>query len=159
YTGRLLKSIPYAHLPAGMQIYFWLVDLHMGAVGGPVVQFLFLIGMLGVPVLAYTGFASYLKRRAQAAAQPEPALARVGSIHKETEEIKSFKLVRVDGRAIKPFDPGAHISLQIPDGLTRQYSLCNGPGEREAYHIAVKREPESRGGSRAMHDRVTVGEE
>src|SRR5205807_3748961 len=86
------------------------------------------------------------------------ALARVVAIRDETEEIKSFRLARADGKALKPFDPGAHISVQIPDGLTRQYSLVNGPGERDAYHIAVKREPESRGGSRALHDRVTVGE-
>lgn len=158
YSGRLLKSVPYAQLPTGMKIYFWLVDLHMGAVGGPIVQFLFFLGMLGVPVLAYTGFASYLKRRAQEAAQPTPTLARVVAIDGETEEIKSFKLVRADGKPLKPFEPGAHISVQIPDGLTRQYSLCNGPNDKDAYHIAVKREPESRGGSRAMHERVAVGE-
>ena len=158
YSGKLIKSLPYAQTPAGLRLYFWIVSLHTGAVGGPIVQILFLLGMLGVPVLAYTGCASWLKRRAQAAAQPEPALARVISIRQETEEIKSFRLARADGKPLKPFEPGAHISVQIPDGLTRQYSLVNGPGERDAYHIAVKREPESRGGSRALHDRVTVGE-
>jgi vanillate O-demethylase ferredoxin subunit len=48
--------------------------------------------------------------------------------------------------------------VQIPDGLSRQYSLCNAPGDSSAYHIAVKREPESRGGSRAMHERVAEGD-
>jgi vanillate O-demethylase ferredoxin subunit len=158
YSGSLLQSISSAQSPMGLRIYFWIISLHTGAVGGPLVQLLFLLGMLGVPVLAYTGFASYLKRRAQAAAQPEPALARVLAIRDETEEIKSFRFARVDGKPLKPFGPGAHISVQIPDGLTRQYSLINGPGERDAYHIAVKREPESRGGSRALHDRVTTGE-
>ena len=158
YDGKLLRSIPYAQTPTGLRIYFWIVSLHTGAVGGPIVQVLFLLGMLGVPVLAYSGFASYLKRRAQAAAQPEPTLARVVSIRQETEEIKCFRLARVDGKPLKPFEPGAHISVQIPDGLTRQYSLINGPADRDAYQIAVKREPESRGGSRALHERVTEGE-
>src|SRR5439155_3486590 len=115
YSGKLLKAIPYAQSPMGLRLYFWIVSLHTGAVGGPIVQVLFLLGMLGVPVLAYTGFASYLSRRAQAAAQPEPALARVMAIRDETEEIKSFRLARADGKALKPFDPGTHISLQNPD--------------------------------------------
>ena len=158
YSGKLLKFIPYAQIPDGLRIYFWIVSLHTGAVGGPLVQFLFFLGMLGVPVLAYTGFSSYLRRRFQSADQLAPIKVRVASILEETEEIRSFRLVSANGKALPPFAPGAHVSVQIPDGLTRQYSLCNGPDDTEAYHIAVKREPESRGGSRAMHERVTEGE-
>ena len=38
----------------------------MGLVGGVTVQILLFLGALSVPVLAYTGIASYLKRRASA---------------------------------------------------------------------------------------------
>ena len=158
YTADVLKVIPYAQSPTGLRIYFWLVALHMGAVGGVTVQLLFLLGMLGVPVLAYTGFSSYLRRRFQTRKEEAPLTVRVAAIQVETEEIKSFRLAPLGGKALPPFTPGAHISVQIPDGLTRQYSLCNGPRDTTAYHIAIKREPESRGGSRAMHERVTEGD-
>jgi vanillate O-demethylase ferredoxin subunit len=158
YDGRTLKTIPYAELPTGLWVYMWVVSLHTGQVGGLLGQLLFFLGVLGVPVLAYTGIASWLKRRALEASQPTPAPARVISIRHVTEEIKAFRLARADGKPLQPFGPGAHISIDIPDGLTRQYSLVNGPDERDAYHIAVKREPESRGGSRVLHERVAVGD-
>jgi ferredoxin-NADP reductase len=157
-SGAVLKSIPYAESPTGLRIYFWLVSLHTGAVGGPLVQFLFLLGMLGVPVLAYTGFSSYLRRRFQTRKAEAPLDVRVAAIQDETEEIKSFRLTPVSGKPLPSFTPGAHISVQIPDGLTRQYSLCNAANDTTAYHIAVKREPESRGGSRALHERVAEGD-
>jgi vanillate O-demethylase ferredoxin subunit len=157
-TGGVLKSIPYVESPTGLRIYFWLVSLHTGAVGGPFVQFLFLLGMLGVPVLAYTGFSSYLRRRFATRKAEAPLDVRVAAIQDETEEIKSFRLAPVSGKPLPPFTPGAHISVQVRDGVTRQYSLCNAPNDTTAYHIAVKREPESRGGSRALHERVTEGD-
>jgi vanillate O-demethylase ferredoxin subunit len=158
FNGATLQWMPYEHTPMGLRLYFWIVSLHTGAVGGPVVQFLFLLGMLGVPVLAYTGFSSYLRRRFGTARQPVAIPVRVERIVDETAEIKSFHLVPASGKALPAFTPGSHISVSIPDGLTRQYSLCNGPREDRAFHIAVKREPDSRGGSRTLHERVTEGD-
>lgn len=77
---------------------------------------------------------------------------RVAEIRDEAEEIKSFRLV--SDEALPPFTPGAHVDVHVGPGLVRQYSLCNGPGETDHYLIAVKREPQSRGGSAAMHAHV-----
>jgi vanillate O-demethylase ferredoxin subunit len=74
------------------------------------------------------------------------------------EDICAFELRAVDGAMLPAFAAGAHIDVLLPGGLTRQYSLCNDPAERERYLIAVLREPSSRGGSVAMHDKVGVGE-
>src|SRR3546814_19912763 len=46
----------------------------------------------------------------------------------------------------------------MANGLVRQYSLCNVPGETDRYLIAVLREPNTRGGSAFMHDRVQQGD-
>ncbi|MRW89774.1 2Fe-2S iron-sulfur cluster binding domain-containing protein [Duganella sp. FT80W] len=73
-------------------------------------------------------------------------------------DIAGFELVAADGGALPPFSAGAHIDVHIGPGLVRQYSLCNAPGETRRYQIAVLREPASRGGSRAMHDRLQVGD-
>jgi ferredoxin-NADP reductase len=75
----------------------------------------------------------------------------------ETPEVKAFELVAAEGEELPTFSPGAHIDVHIADGLTRQYSICNGPGEQGFYLIGVKRELESRGGSAAMHEAIGEG--
>ena len=72
-------------------------------------------------------------------------------------DICLFELVDVDGKALPPFSAGSHIDVQLPNGLIRQYSLCNAPSESHRYLIAVLRDPASRGGSKAMHELVREG--
>jgi vanillate O-demethylase ferredoxin subunit len=76
----------------------------------------------------------------------------------EAEGICSFELCAVDGSTLPAFEAGAHIDIHIADGLTRQYSLCNDPKERHRYLISVLNDPNSRGGSRAMHEQVRSGQ-
>ncbi|WP_020674049.1 PDR/VanB family oxidoreductase [Amycolatopsis nigrescens] len=52
---------------------------------------------------------------------------------------------------LTPWEPGAHIDLALPNWLTRQYSLCGDPADRDSYRIAVRHEPLSRGGSEYVH--------
>ncbi|WP_416968126.1 PDR/VanB family oxidoreductase [Streptomyces sp. 4F14] len=63
-----------------------------------------------------------------------------------------------DGRPLPQWQPGAHIDLVLGAGLVRQYSLCGDPADRSRYQVAVLREPESRGGSRHVHDALAEGE-
>ncbi|SDI51219.1 vanillate O-demethylase ferredoxin subunit [Paraburkholderia steynii] len=76
---------------------------------------------------------------------------RVVSKVMEALDICSFELTAIDGDTLPPFSAGAHIDVQLPAGLTRQYSLCNNPTETHRYQIAVLRDTHSRGGSVAMH--------
>lgn len=82
---------------------------------------------------------------------------RVGAITREAEDILSFELVDPAGRDLPWFTAGAHIDVHIGDGMVRQFSLCNDPSERHRYVIAVLKEPDGRGGSRALHDTVRPG--
>lgn len=77
----------------------------------------------------------------------------------EAQDIASFELARTDGAPLPAFSAGSHIDVQVPGGLTRQYSLCNDTGEQHRYRIAVLRDPASRGGSVGMHDAVKEGDE
>jgi ferredoxin-NADP reductase len=61
------------------------------------------------------------------------------------------------GDALPEWEPGAHIDLILPGGLTRQYSLCGDPADRCAWRVAVLREPGGRGGSRYVHDALDGG--
>jgi vanillate O-demethylase ferredoxin subunit len=74
------------------------------------------------------------------------------------EGICAFELHAAEGGELPAFTAGSHVDVLMPGGLTRQYSLCNAPGERHRYLVAVLREPRSRGGSATMHDRVQAGE-
>lgn len=69
-----------------------------------------------------------------------------------------FELASPDGHALPAFEPGAHIDVEVAPGLVRPYSLCNDAAERARYQIAVLRDPDSRGGSSAMHERVHAGD-
>jgi ferredoxin-NADP reductase len=55
------------------------------------------------------------------------------------------------------WEPGAHIDLILDDGLTRQYSLCGDPHDSSLWRIGVLLDPNSRGGSRYVHDNLNEG--
>lgn len=82
---------------------------------------------------------------------------RVERRDSEAEDICSYELVSADGAPLPAFTAGAHIDVHVAPGLVRQYSLCNPPHERHRYVIGVLRDPASRGGSRAMHERIQPG--
>ncbi len=56
------------------------------------------------------------------------------------------------------FTPGSHLSIRVPSGAMRSYSLCNDPHERDRYVVAVKREESGRGGSISLIDGLKPGD-
>lgn len=75
----------------------------------------------------------------------------------ETPDIASFELRHPDGAPLPGFAAGAHIDVMAPNGMLRQYSLCNAPAERHRYQIAVLRDPNSRGGSHSLVEQLDEG--
>jgi uncharacterized iron-regulated membrane protein len=61
-SGEVLRFEPYETSSAGHKLYRWLGSLHTGHVGGMIVQILLFAGILGVPVLAFTGVRSWWRR-------------------------------------------------------------------------------------------------
>jgi ferredoxin-NADP reductase len=84
-------------------------------------------------------------------------LLRIRSITYLAERINGYELVDPNGHDLPPFEAGAHISVQLSEGLVRDFSLWNDPAERNRYCIAVLRELDGRA-SRQMHERVRVGD-
>ncbi|HUZ74610.1 MAG TPA: PDR/VanB family oxidoreductase [Stellaceae bacterium] len=82
-----------------------------------------------------------------------------------TPSIRELVLVAADGAALPPWEPGAHVAVDVrlDDGASeaRAYALVGGTEAADdppdTYRIAVERKVESRGGSRFLHDRVAVG--
>ncbi|MFF1695981.1 PDR/VanB family oxidoreductase [Streptomyces sp. NPDC058257] len=74
----------------------------------------------------------------------------VDHIDRVAEDVVALTLRTATGD-LAPWDPGAHIDLSLPNWLTRQYSLCGNPADRDAYRVAVRYDPLSRGGSEYVH--------
>ena len=74
------------------------------------------------------------------------------------EGVVSLALTHPDGARLPDWTPGSHIDLVLPDGTTRQYSLCGDRWDAHTYRIAVLREPAGRGGSAYVHDRLRPGD-
>ena len=89
---------------------------------------------------------------------PASFSVRVERKTQEALDICTFELVDLGGKPLPAFAAGSHIDVQLPGGLTRQYSLCNDPQESHRYLIGVLKDPATRGGSKAMHELVNVGD-
>jgi len=158
-SGALLGHTPYAANSRGHRAYLWTLAMHYGWIGGLAGQVTLLLGALAVPLLAWTGTASYLRGRRTAAVQAAPAPMRLVVLRKKTEAdgICSFELASPDGAELPAYSAGAHVEIVTPGGHVRHYSLYGDPRERRRYRIAVLRCPDTRGGSASMHGELHEG--
>ncbi len=91
--------------------------------------------------------------------------AQVERLAQAGEGILHLVLTPVGATHFPEWSPGAHVDLFLPgtgqDGepLVRQYSLCGDPSDLTHYHLGILREPQGRGGSAWVHDRLRVGDD
>jgi len=91
--------------------------------------------------------------------QPQLMPLRVTRNDKIADGIHLIEFRDPGGQPLPQFSAGAHITIRVPNGLLRKYSLCNDPAERNVYQVAVKREANGRGGSSNLIDKVKAGDE
>lgn len=82
---------------------------------------------------------------------------QVSRLTREADGVLGIELHGPGGGALPPFTAGAHIDVHTPNGLCRQYSLTNDPRETDRYCLGVGLAADSRGGSRFLHETLTVG--
>ncbi len=90
--------------------------------------------------------------------EPQLLSLRVERSEPAADGIHLFELRRPDDAELPPFATGSHLSVRVPSGAMRNYSLCNDPHERDRYVIAVKREEGGRGGSVSLIDGARPGD-
>ena len=73
-------------------------------------------------------------------------------------DIWRFELSDPEGGTVPSFEAGSNLTVQIPNGMRRSYSLCNDPNENHRYVIAVKRDANGRGGSKSLVDETSEGD-
>jgi ferredoxin-NADP reductase/predicted pyridoxine 5'-phosphate oxidase superfamily flavin-nucleotide-binding protein len=97
----------------------------------------------------------------QAAVGDGPLDLVITGIRQLTPEVRAYELRRPDFTDLPAVAAGSHILVPVPlgDGRqeTRSYSIASNPSRRDAYEIAVRLDPEGRGGSRAIHEGYALG--
>ncbi|WP_255252699.1 PDR/VanB family oxidoreductase [Curtobacterium sp. 'Ferrero'] len=73
-------------------------------------------------------------------------------------DVVVLDLAPTGGTPLPTWEPGAHIDVEVAPGTERQYSLVATTPVGH-WRVAVLREPDGRGGSVAVHERVDVGDE
>jgi ferredoxin-NADP reductase len=72
--------------------------------------------------------------------------------------VVELDLAPADGDPCPAWSPGAHVDVVLPSGRLRQYSLCGDP-RSGTLRIAVLYEADGRGGSKELHESVTVDQQ
>ncbi|NIH84694.1 cytochrome P450/oxidoreductase [Amycolatopsis granulosa] len=80
----------------------------------------------------------------------------VVSVGRAADEVVEVTLAAANGKPLPKWTPGAHVDLELGD-VSRQYSLCGDPADLSTYRIAVLKDPDSRGGSRYVHENLRPG--
>jgi ferredoxin-NADP reductase len=83
---------------------------------------------------------------------------KVADIQQLTAGIKKFEFVAEDGGDLPEWQAGAHLIFVLDTHLHNSYSLSSDPTDLSKYVTAVLREENGAGGSKHMHDKVSVGD-
>ena len=83
-------------------------------------------------------------------------LVCLAAVQRVAPDVKVLEFAPADTMRFDPFEPGAHVDIHLPSGLTRQYSLL--PPNEGRLRFAVKRESKGRGGSIFLHDQFGIGD-
>jgi ferredoxin-NADP reductase len=88
---------------------------------------------------------------------------RVVEVEPVATRIKRFRLVDIDNAPLSEFSGGSHISVVMHSGdrmMRNPYSLMSAPTDTSSYQVSVLNcGSDSRGGSKFMHENVSVGSE
>ncbi|WP_114388767.1 PDR/VanB family oxidoreductase [Notoacmeibacter marinus] len=75
----------------------------------------------------------------------------VEAVSRETDRVRAVTLRHAYRPQLQSFEAGAHVTVQLPNGIRRPYSLCSDPADSVTYRIGVLLEAGSRGGGIGVH--------
>lgn len=85
----------------------------------------------------------------------------VSNVRAIARDVVEIDFISKSGQLLPGATPGSHIDVQLPNSMTRQYSLINALGEtsQPTYKIGVGLDVNTRGGSQYIHERLKVGQQ
>ena len=81
---------------------------------------------------------------------------RVSRCAPAAQGILGLELVAPDGAPLPAFAAGAHVDLELPNGMVRPYSLLGDDAQRARYELGILLEAAGRGGSASAHRDIRV---
>jgi ferredoxin-NADP reductase/predicted pyridoxine 5'-phosphate oxidase superfamily flavin-nucleotide-binding protein len=85
----------------------------------------------------------------------------VSGVRQLTPRVRAFELRDPNGSTLPEVEAGSHLKVPVRlaggETTVRQYSICSNPARRDLYEIAVLREDDGAGASRAIHDMFGIG--
>lgn len=85
----------------------------------------------------------------------------ITGVRQLTPRVRAYELRAPNGADLPAVQAGAHlqvpVQLESGENVIRNYSICSNPARRDIYEIAVLREEEGAGGSRAVHNLFDLG--
>ncbi|HSF91386.1 MAG TPA: cytochrome P450, partial [Paracoccaceae bacterium] len=82
---------------------------------------------------------------------------KIASRNVAATDIVSLEVQSLDGTPLPAFDAGAHVDIYVQSGIIRQYSLTGDPKDQSKYRLGILLDPNSRGGSVAIHNTFKQG--
>lgn len=77
--------------------------------------------------------------------------------HVEGGNVAVMEFESANSATLPKIDAGAHIDVHLPNGMVRQYSLCQNPKDVGIFRLGILRDPDSRGGSVSAFDDLKDG--
>ena len=99
-----------------------------------------------------------LELRTPVSAPTDGTTLRVTRTEIVADGVLAVDLAAPGGGRLPDWTPGSHIDLVLPNGMTRQYSLCGDRWDPLTYRVGVLREPAGRGGSAYVHESLRPGD-
>lgn len=156
--GRFWKAVHYGSYAVVVLVSFhagW-SGTDVGAWGYRLVAFA-LLGLTTAAVLVRILTSGGVATVPASARPPAPRTMTVAAAFPLARDVLGIDLASADGSDLPMWTPGAHVTVHLPNGLRRCYSLCGDPADRSRYRIAVRRAPQSRGGSAWLHSAAAPG--
>jgi ferredoxin-NADP reductase/DMSO/TMAO reductase YedYZ heme-binding membrane subunit len=157
-SRRLWKALHYGSYAAVVLVSFhagW-SGTDVGAWGYRLLAFA-LLGLTTVAVLLRVLTSPGSAPEPPALTQPLRRAMTITATYPVARDVLGIDLTPTEGTELPVWTPGAHVTVHLPNGLRRCYSLCGDPADRRRYRIAVQRARSSRGAGAWLHAAATPG--
>lgn len=77
--------------------------------------------------------------------------------HVEGGNVAVMEFESATSTQLPKIEAGSHIDVHLPNGMIRQYSLCQDPSKQGMFRLGILNDPESRGGSLSAFNDIQDG--
>ena len=77
--------------------------------------------------------------------------------HVQGQNVAVLEFESANSLRLPKIEAGSHIDVHLPNGMVRQYSICQDPRHEGVFRLGILKDPDSRGGSASAFDDIQDG--